>query len=312
MNGSVTNTLLGIVLFFHVQLQAGAIRISFLNDDVGLPGTLSFLRDQGCRDDGVAAFQKAVARYNLTALDLDFSKFPRAKQGFYSFQSATQLLAVLPKRLCDVPHPFELNCFDTVIVLAAGQLRTGLHPDDLFGVFLSPQVETNGQMNITFAATARDAFNLSYYPWYRDVSSNCIPPSMVDSRMSLIPALYSYYLFPASTTEQNISEGAMKALRASWKRQAITFPASFQVVLCHQVSLTGHCFATTHAGLLFTSKKGCVYLEKAGGSGPFVRLDFDDEADLMAWLSAKFDKWSGTHFFVTLNDSRIEMLHVSR
>jgi hypothetical protein len=45
---------------------------------------------------------------------------------------------------------------------------------------------------------------------------------------------------------------------------------------------------TDHAGVLFRYNGGYIYLEKAGGSGPFVRLDFKDKTDLTPWLAAAF------------------------
>jgi hypothetical protein len=55
-------------------------------------------------------------------------------------------------------------------------------------------------------------------------------------------------------------------------------------------------------------EKRYVYIEKTGGSGPFVRLDFGNTGDLIAWLAWKFDKTKGVPVFVTFNDSDIERL----
>jgi len=291
-------------------LRADPLRISFLSDEGALQNTSEFLKSRGCKSYAVGAFQKAVKRYNSTCLKLDLSKFPPAQHGFYSFQSSSKLLAVIPHRLCDIPHAFEFNCFDTTILLANGQLRTGLHPDDHPGEFLAQGVATNGHVLYAHAATAREAFNLSNPTWYQDASDGYIPSSMADTRICLTAAFYCLHILSVSTTDRDISNQVMNVLQASWKNQAIEFPSRFQIVLCHQVNLTNHLFATTHAGLLFPVEKGYIYIEKAGGSGPFVRLDFGDRADLMAWLAWKFDKTMGDHFFVTFNDSKIEMLHV--
>jgi hypothetical protein len=304
---------LAVALFLDIPLWASPVRISFLRDSESLQDTLKFLKSNGCGTDAIGAFQKAVERYNMTDLKLDFGKFPPAQNGFYSFQSSTQLLAVIPHRLNEMPHPFEFNCFDTTILLSDGQFRTGLHPDDLTGGFLAKGITQDGQIVYSDAATAREVFNLSYPTWYQDASNGYIPSSMADTRICLTAALYGFHMLPASTNEKDVSNQVMSALRAAWKSQAITFPARFQIVLCHQVDLVRHSFATTHSGLLFPAANDYVYIEKAGGSGPFVRLDFSDKADLKAWLAWKFEDLEmpqGSHVFVTFNDNKIESLNV--
>ena len=303
-------TVLSLILLLHGSLQAGTVRISFLKDDGALRETLDLLRKAGCRDDSVAAFRKMVDHYNSTALKVDVSKFPQAQNGYYPFQSSSQLLAVLPHRFWDIPQRFEINCFDMMIVLADGKLRSGLHPDDHSGVFLPAEVNQNGEeVCRAHVSTAREAFNISYPAWYRDASTNYIPSSMTDVRINLTAALYCFHFLPTPTNQDELSEQVINVLRASWKKQAILFPSEFQVVLCHQGILTNHAFVTTHAGLLFSVKNGYTYLEKTGGSGPFMRLDFDGRTDLLMWLAGKFGKASGDYIFATFNDSEIEMLH---
>ncbi len=217
---------------------------------------------------------------------------------------------MIPHRLWNIPHVFEFNFFDTVILLADGQLRTGLHPDDHPGEFLAGVTTTNDYTFYTRATTAREAFDFSYPAWYRDASDGYIPLSMTDTRICLTAAFYYFHRLSPSTTDQDVGNQVMNVLHASWKNQDIKFPSRFQIVLCHQVGLANHSFVTSHAGILFPVGKGYIYIEKSGASGPFVRLDFGDRTDLMAWLTWNFDKTMGDRFFVTFNDSKIEMLHV--
>ncbi|NOS70137.1 MAG: DUF4300 family protein [Verrucomicrobia bacterium] len=293
--------------------HAETIRISFLNDSGVLKETTELLKKSGCRNDGVAAFRKAVERYYSIPFELDLSKFPQVQHGFYSFQSSTQILALLPHALRLTPHPWEFNCFDTVIVASAGQLQVSLSPNDISGVFLAPQMTTNFALLNLPVATARDAFDFSVPAWYREVSQGFIPKSMIDARINLIAALYGNYVLPASTTEDKLNDAVLSTLRVNWKRQAITFPAKFEVISCHAVHLPSHQFTTLHAGLLFTLSKGYSYLEKDSGNGPFVRLDFDNKSDLVAWLSSKFDRQEnegGRYRFATFNDTKIEALRL--
>jgi len=103
----------------------------------------------------------------------------------------------------------------------------------------------------------------------------------------------------------------MDALLATWRRHDLKFPPRFEVVLCHEVNFPLRTCVTAHAGLLFPRKHGYTYIEKSGGSGPFVRLDFEDRADLLTWLAGMFrgaEKFGYTHHFATFNDTKIEML----
>ena len=69
----------------------------------------------------------------------------------------------------------------------------------------------------------------------------------------------------------------------------MTFPQRFEVVLCHEAKLPQPFFLTDHAGLLYPrSGGGYTYIEKAGGLGPFVRLDLDSKEGLLIWLAAAF------------------------
>jgi hypothetical protein len=303
------------ILLACVSFEAEAIRISFLNESQALDSTVKFLKDSGCRGDAAAAFRRAVERYNSVPLELDLRKFPSASNGFYSFQSSTQILAALPHNLRETPHAWELNCYDAVIIVAAGQLRSRLGPDDIFGLSLSPQVGTNGEWMIQPTATARDAFTWSVPLWYAAASADFFPRSEQDARVNLVAALYGWYWLPSATDDGNLGEKVMETLRAAWKRQAIEFPSNCEVVLCHEVHVKQRTFGTVHAGLLFATNGGYTYLEKDSGCGPFVRLDFEARAELLLWLAGKPDKPHGkepARFFATFNDTKLEELVVRK
>jgi hypothetical protein len=299
-----------LLLFLHWSLQAGPVRISFLTDKKALQDTQELLKKGGCGGDSIAAFGKSVEEYNSKGLKFDISHFPQAESGFYSFSSVSQLLSILPSRLWECPHPFDLNCFDTVIVLGSGKFRTDLGPDDHFDEFLPAGIRENGRLEYAHAQTAREAFNLSNPAWYQAITSNDIPSSLTDTRIVLTAAMYCFHTLPASTGPQDVENQVMKTLRESWKKQKVIFPSGFQVVLKHVVDLPSHLFATLHAGLLFPEPNGYTYLEKDGGQGPFVRLDFQDRADLLTWLGNGYNKSDGKYFFATFNGSEIAPVQV--
>lgn len=302
-----------VLLLSRISAVAAPVRVSFLVERDGLPDTLTVLKNSGCTQEAMSRFKKAVENYQATALVWDFDKFPKSQKGFFHFESASHLVAALPHQLCDSKHAYDFNCFDTLITVAAGRLRTGLRPDDIAGPFLVPHMSTNGGFMVLPAATPRDAFSLVYQPWYRDATKDAFSQS--GTRISLTAALFRCHALPGSTTEPKLGSNVFESLRASWRRDNVLFPQDFEVVLCHQASFPQRMFLTAHAGLLFPRKKGYTYIEKAGGSGPFVRLDFDDRADLLTWLSGMFrgaGKLGYTHHFVTFNDTKIEMLEFTK
>lgn len=298
-----------MVLSFQGLLQADPIRLSFLNDTTALEQTLTFLRKTGCENDSIAAFDKAIKQYYSTPPIIDFRKFPEQKDGYYSFTNMPQLLAAVPPGLCKIPHPFEFNCFDAAIVLANDHLRSNLNPEADLGTFLPTIIAENGMMVYTHARTAKEAFNLCYPSWYQNASSNCIPPSVANARMNLTAAFYCFHRLPAPTNQESLDKEVLQTLCTSWNNQKISFPSNFEIVLCHQVDLANNLIATDHAGLLFQTKNGFVYIEKDGGRGPFIRLDFGDKADLIAWLAWPYAEANGEIVYATFNNDKIEKLY---
>lgn len=293
----------------QLLLHAGPVRVSFLNNSEALQGTLNVLTNNGCSDQAVGIFSECVLHYYATSFEFNFSKFPRSQAGFYSFKTIQEFIAALPHRLPETQHAFDLNCFDMMIILANDKIKTALHPDDNFGPFLSSYTTTNGQ-GIAFAATARDAFNIVDPDWYRETTKPFFPDSVQAARICLTAELFRWHILPASTREQTLQAGVMSVLRTAWQREQIKFPQTFELVLCHGVHLPSLTVCTAHTGLLFHHGKGYAYIEKAGGSGPFVRLDFDERSDLLPWLSASFNENEHKvgHLFATFNDTEIKSL----
>jgi len=313
MHFGTTKALIAVVvavLTFQHSAVLGEVHVSFLNDTSALNDTVGILTHSGCGEEAARVFCRIVDSYYAKGLVLDLSKFPERRGGFYSFPTMKSLLAALPHRLCDTDHPWDINCFDTVIVLASDKLSAGLQPDENYGPFMVSKILTNGEEAITFTATAREAFELINSQWYRDWTDTVIPSGMQDTRICLTAELFRWHLLPKSTTDGTMEENVWAALRSDWRRAALRFPQGFQVVLTHKGDLQFHSICTHHAGLLLSRGKGYAYLEKAGGKGPFVRLDFDDRDELMPWMSGVFgerERESGG-LFVTFNDTDIVRL----
>ena len=289
--------------------SGGQVCASFLQDTNVLGETAQLLVQNGCSKQGVSAFEVAVRHYFEEPLDLDFTSFPTPTHGTYCFPSSRDLLRALPHRLPETKHTFDLNCFDSVILLANGGLRTRLRPDDLTGPIMAPIQTTNGEA-IELAATPRDAFTCSNPQWYREATETLIPSALREQRICLASSLFRWYLLPSFASSDNLAPEVLTALRTSWQRDKVHFPSRFELVLLHKVSITGHTICTCHAGLLLQHKGRYTYVEKAGGCGPFVRLDFGNKADLAPWLANAFTNHLDTNVFrfATFNDKTIHRL----
>ena len=304
------------LLLAATALQAGAIRISFMDDESAVLGTSELLLANGCRPETVSALRSAIGRYKLSPPGFKRNKFPAPIMGFYSFSSASTLVEALPHRLCDSEHPFELNCFDAVILLAKDHLQIRPDPDEIAGPFLPAFTWTNNVTYRDVRATARDAFAVSYPSWYVESTKDIMGAVAKEARMCLVAALYCWHALPSPSTDDGLSATLLKVLRRDWGRQGLAFPTNMEVVLCHELPLPAREAWTSHAGLLLHNHGDYVYIEKAGGSGPFVRLDFKDMADLTTWLAAELNSGPGAgadqRYFATFNDKRIETVQLRR
>ena len=317
MSSALFTTAIAAALFlgFRPSAVAAPVRVSFLTEPAALQEALTVLQSGGCESEALDIFQRAVERYTSSPFEIDLSRFPKPRDGFYTFNSASAAVAALPHPLCDTAHPYEFNCFDTVIALVGDALLTSVRPDDLASPFWVPFARTNGSFTILPRATAREAFELAYPDWYRAAADKSLPKSRDELRIALTAVLFRCHLLPQSATETGLKNAVMAALRASWERDKVVFPHQCEVVLAHQVSFRQRWFVTVHAGLLISRKDGFTYVEKAGGSGPFVRLDFKERIDLRIWLGGMFrgaERQGYTHHFATFNDTGIEILEVPK
>jgi hypothetical protein len=287
--------LLCFLLLAEKPTEASPIKISFLDNEDAIKQTTDFLLAKGCDREAVSSFRRVIDWYNLTPTDLDLKKFPLRENGFYLFQSVSNLVEALPHPLIYTYHQNELNCFDTVILLAGSLINTKLQPDDISGPFLSPFTATNNDVTLRVAATPRDAFAVICPPWWVEASKNIFSESMQNKRICLMAAFDSFYFLPDSTTRENLRGILLKILQSNWKRQGITFPTNAKVVIYHSVALNEHNSLTSHAG----------------ASGPYVRLDFKNKSDLLTWHKAGIKPTTdkGNFLFATFNDQEIEALN---
>jgi hypothetical protein len=299
-------------------LRAAPVKISFLDNEDALKQTTGFLATNGCDSDSVNLFRTVVYWNNKSPLGFDLKRFPNNENGFYSFQSVSNLADALPQPLINAAHPDQLNCFDCVILLAGNLIQTKLQPDSISGPFIVSVPPTNAFVSVmTIMETPRDAFNAEYPAWHIEASKAVFGESRQNKRICLTAAFNSYCFLPQATTHNNLKTSLMEVLQANWKRQGIVFPTNMEIVICHSAVLNesgGPLFApfawATHSGLLFQNNGQYVYIEKAGASGPYVRLDFTNKKDLFPWLKSVIVSTTveRDHLFATFNDREIVSL----
>jgi hypothetical protein len=189
--------IIAIIWAFHCSLSAGVVRLSFLNSEEAVRDTLDILTSSECSKQASSIFQRVVNHYYTTGFDFDFQKFPKQKDGFYTFATMQEVVAALPHRLPDTQHPYEINCIDTMILLVADQMKIDLLPDENFGPFMVEMPPTNSDaVAIALTATARDAFSKEYPAWYRENTKDLFSDSIQPKRISLTAAFFAGTSYP--------------------------------------------------------------------------------------------------------------------
>jgi len=309
----------------HVVIRADAlpVSISFLDSDEALQQTTSFLASKGIDTNSVDWFRRAVKWHNKTPLGFDLGGFPKSSDGFYTFQSMSNLTDSLPQPLIYAKHESDMNCFDNVILLVGSSIQTKLQPDALAGPFLVEiKVPTTSfVVNMAVEETARDSFNAIYPPSARERTKLVFGGPREDGHMCLTAAFDSYCMLPHKTTGNDLGISLLKVLQAQWKQEGIIFPSNMEVVICESAVIVPPDVASntpfyapfgsaTHAGLMFKNHGGFVYIEKAGFDGPYVRLDFKDKTDLLLWLKTLVKPTTAErdHLFAIFNGSQVYSL----
>jgi hypothetical protein len=285
--------------------EAAAIRFAFLSDPVALSDTVDFLRNAGCEQEALSNF-KSLASNRTARISIDTRTFPNAVDGFYVFTNLAGLLEAVSTNDLTAGAAADFNCFDTAILLTGNKLATTVKPDDLAGPFLVWHFSTNSDSRpwVTSAATARDAF-VGNYSVNSQKSSDGFPEGMRDSHICLTAVLFGLYALPFSSAT-NYSEAVHQVLNASWRRNGVRFPKSPEVLLLHRGE--GLTLRTSHAGVIFPHGHKFTYVEKIGWSGPFVRLDVEDKADILRWVGSLYHGTNTSErLFVTVNEQICEL-----
>lgn len=306
-----------ILLCFHglTGISADTVQISFLSTHNLLRQTTSTLISIGMKPEVVSAFDMAVRDYNLNGSPPPIENARHDSQGTYHFASMDALLQALTNKLSETAHPFSLNCFDGVILLTADLFACPAKVKAPSGPYLVPRTKVNSPP-ISVAASIQDAFSMLYPDDYIRESRMAMTIVDEDLRKALTVAFFSSYALPLTIEAGEISDTVMQTLRTKWDRMGVRFPKALSIVLCHNVQFSSRYFVTSHAGLLVElSKDHYMYIEKAGGRGPFVRLDLRTTTDLESWLAGKFSESEELGYdynYVTFNNNSLRRLSMNK
>jgi len=278
------------------------VRVSFLDTDESREETLKIFIEAGCDSENVDAIRKAIIHYYQTPLALDTTSFPPAKNGFHEFAAIAGFVSALgTNQLFYLDHPFELNCFDTALLLAESEMSLTADMQVRNGPYLAIQVTTNFNEWLVPVASLDDVYALSYPAWYGIFMAKKFGMEFSEKHKTLSAALYQYQTLPLGTAADTIAAETREALRHHWNRCGIQFPSHVSLVMLHRTSTNYHLAVTDHMGVLLKRNDGYLYLEKTGGRGPFLRIDIQNPTDVATYFST--GTWPDYPFnYMSVND----------
>ena len=287
-------------------LAGDGIRISFLNDAGARESTLDVLRQAGCPQSDVDVLRRAITHYYESPFNYDTSAFPAPTNGFHAFASAGGFVdALATNRLSQTEHMFEYNCLDTVLLIAGHGM---IPPADFTAAgspYLAVAIRTNGTEWLVPVASLQDVYNTAYPEWYQRFRTSISGREQPPACKTLAAALYQFHTLPLGTDEAGMREALFHALRSNWSRCGIRFPDNnMSVVMLHRARTDHHVAVSDHLGVLIEVPHGYIYLEKAGGQGPFLRIDTGRIEDIAIYYTTMMSPDYPLNY-MTLNDDAI-------
>ena len=285
-----------------ISACAATVRVSFLDTRAARENTLQAFARAGGNPENIAALRKAIRHYYRTPLALDTSSFPRACNGFYSFPGIGDFIAAVgTNQLSFLAHPFELNCYDTALLLAGPEMdaTADLHAQD--APWLAIQVSTNYSEWLEPVISLGDIDAIAHPPGYVSFMQEIAQFEFPEKHRLLNAILYQFHTLPKDTSAETIAAETQAALHRHWQRCGVRFPGKVSLVLLHRARTDYHLVVTDHAAVLLKQDNGWLYLEKTGGRGPFLRIDVRDLRDIATYYSTV--TWPDYPFnFMSVND----------
>jgi hypothetical protein len=307
MKTIITIPVLSILLCMSLHAE---IRVSFLSDTNVLADTCKQLRDNGTPESAIAIFRQAVHFHNFKGLGLDLSQFPERNQGFYTFGGIDEFTTSLSQRLWEADHFYSLTCFDMLLLCLR---NSGLYCDIPEACRENPIIvpfrrSMDSGLEFIKTTSLSNAFTLTCPPAYTSAVHDACGMTYDNSHIAMLVCLKQLHMLPQQALSPNnkVEDSIMKKRISLWKKDSLAFPENAQVILLHNTVSRPKSVVASHCGLLIPlPQNGFMYLEKAGGCGPFLRIDIDDPKDLLPRFSL-YESWdqksSPSSRFVSINN----------
>ena len=316
---SIGSLSLALLLGLSDGIASGApFRLSFIDEKPVLEDTCQLLRQHGVPEDATRTFGRLVERHNHNGNRVDRVRFPAPQSGYYQFLSTADLTTRLSSCFHETPGDRSLDqntlmCFDVacLLVRSAGCGAPLFYKD----------FESKGIVLVSRGGVTRP---VGYEEF---VSSN---------HLLYPPAGYEYFLGrPRSQDETHLGLALRAARRVSSnyadndsgvqaafadyvkavERDGFAFPQDFKLGLALYVNLKSQYIRGDHSFICIPNNHRLVCLEKNGSKGPYVRVEFESEADLGQYMGRDLlraasnpeDDDYGSAVVVSLNERLIQI-----
>lgn len=277
-----------VTLDLAAGLVSGAeFRLSFLEEQPVLEDTCQLLMRSGVSESAAATFKKLVQHHNQNGNRVDKSGFPPAENGYYHFQSLSELSNRVHHSFCVTPgnDTFEqqtLMCFDVTCLLLKGagfeapRAEQGLVAKRL--VLLNQDEQAEPADYATFRNGSHLLFPAEGYEYFVGR-----PRSEAENKLALSLRGTRQFGRQVSNSQKDL-RGVFKEFVGQVERDGFKFPERFQVGLGCWVNLKHQYLKPDHAFICIRKGGRLVCVEKDGAKGPYVRVEFESEQDLARYV----------------------------
>jgi len=285
--------------------SGAAFRLSFLDEESTLADTCQLLEQCRISSSSVASFRKLVEHHNLVGNRVDTTRFPAAKNGFYEFHDLADftnrlrtVLYLTPPNDHSAWHTF--TCFDAACLLLYG---AGYGAPDF-----EKHLDTR---SIVVSKADRETFRSEYSSWalapewyYEQLAGK--PRS--EGETQLIFSIRANRVLAPEATNDLAWRAAFTSYVRGLKEGGFVFPKHFKLGLGFCAAPQVRRFYPDHAFLCILKHGRLICVEKNGQVGPYVRAEFNSEADLaryISWSLLKGHEKTDAAVLVSLNDKLI-------
>lgn len=291
---------------------AGEIRLSFLEDNQILNDTCELLKTNEVPEKVILEFEHLVKDHNATGNRVDTKSFPPVRAGWYEFHSLSDLTSRQSCELARTPGRPDLVCYD---VLGMILYSAGVKADKLYENFQTKEVLVVSPDRKEIQAAKMEEFRTGGHLLFPAEGYQYFvgrPRSDAETKLGL--SLRAPRKIRPGETETDEKLRARFAEHIKVLHQdGFEFPKKIQVGMVFYVDAGRGFIMSDHAFLCLRTGKKLTTLEKTSPTGPFVRGEFEDVADLAAYTCMAERTDSNNHqdcdygdtVIVSLNDQLI-------